>query len=970
MVEPEIAMTASFPQTSPPEILREWALNQLLQFRQASREQCGARDLCVELGEERVLRVFACSDFIAMNFIRHAVVVADLLDSGDLAVTYGGDDARARVARVVTDVANETVLAQQLRRVRRREMLRIAWRDLTGAAQLDETLHDLSALADACLDAALIHLERFATTLWGTPTTARGEAQRLCVIAMGKLGARELNFSSDIDLILAYPEEGETRDGPRQTSNSEYFIRLSQQLINALNQSTADGFVFRVDVRLRPFGDSGPLAMDFDAMEQYYQEHGREWERYALIKARICAGDRAGGERLFATLTPFVYRRYLDFGAFESLREMKNMIAQEVRRKGLANNVKLGAGGIREVEFIGQAFQLIRGGRQPALRERQIQKVLDLLLDGRYLPDHVVRELHDAYVFLRNSEHRIQQYADQQTHHLPADETGRARQAYAMGFADWPAYEAVLRKHMQRVHGHFDQVFAAPQTDTTGNDRATEIADVWAGDVVGESADRVLTTLGYTDTAGAQEALSQLRRSSAFRNLGQNGQQRMNQLIPLALGAAGGTAHAAETLQRVLRLIEAIARRTAYLSLLVENPMALSQLVKLCSASPWIAELLSRHPVLLDELLDPRVLYAPPDAAALRTELAQRLSVLTHDDLEQQMETLRQFKQANVLRVAAADIADALPLMEVSDHLSWIAETVVSAAVDIAWRELAERHGVPVCSLDGAACEQGFAVIAYGKLGGLELGYSSDLDLVFLYATPDDAQLTPGDKPIQSSVFFSRLGQRIIHILTAHTPSGILYEVDLRLRPSGASGLLVSPIAAYADYQQTEAWTWEHQALVRARPIVGDAIVVQRFAAIRQAALTRPRDLATLRSEVRDMREKMRASFKPIGNHQFDLKQGPGGIVDIEFLVQFGVLAFSGEHSALLDYTDNIRLLDELAKAGKLSVAEARWLSDAYRTYRARQHKLALLSVPAIVDGAEYEAQRAGVVGAWQRILE
>ena len=949
-----------------PAALHEPATLQLQQFR----EVCGERDLVAELGAELVTRAFICSEYIAHSCTRHPRVLAELLDSGDLRGSYDASTPATRLTTQLADVGNEAFLMQHLRQFRRREMVRIAWRDVVGWADLSETMRDLSCLADACIDLALTQLERFAISVWGTPSNTRGEPQRLVVIAMGKLGAGELNFSSDVDLIFAYPEDGETCGGPRSTSNGEFFMRLGQQLINSLSQATTDGFVFRVDVRLRPFGDSGALAMEFDATEQYYQVHGREWERYALIKARVCAGDLAAGERLLRTLTPFIYRRYLDFGAFESLRDMKRMIAQEVKRKGLAGNIKLGPGGIREIEFIGQAFQLIRGGRQPLLRERRIQSVLNHLRDANYLPDYVVRELQDAYVFLRNSEHRLQEFADQQTHSLPTDALGRARLAYALGFTDWSSYEATLRKHMQRVHNHFEQVFAAPQAESAAGDAALELAGVWSDALPNDTSRQVLTRLGYAAPDSALESLSQLRRSSAFRALSSTGQQRLDQLIPLLLGAVGKTSNAAETLQRILRLVEAVARRTAYLALLVENPMALSQLVKLCSASAWIAELLSRHPVLLDELLDPRSLYNPPDALALRAELAQRLAVIAPDDLEQQMEALRQFKQANVLRVAAADIADALPLMVVSDHLSWIAETVIAAALDLAWRELTARHGAPACRLDGARCEQGFAVVAYGKLGGLELGYGSDLDLVFLYASADQEQLTPGDKPIASAVFFTRLAQRLVHMFTAHTPSGVLYDIDLRLRPSGASGLLVSAVDAYAEYQTSEAWTWEHQALVRARPVAGDHALLQRFAAIRRAVLARPRNIEQLRGEVRAMREKMRATFASPGPRKFDLKQGHGGIVDIEFLVQFGVLAWAHAHTALLEFTDNIRLLGELGAAEKLSADDVHLLCNAYRSYRARQHKLALQSAPAVVDDAEYAESRAGVMAVWRKLLE
>jgi glutamate-ammonia-ligase adenylyltransferase len=926
------------------------------------------QDWARRLEPMEIERVFACSDFVARNCIRAPELLGDLVASGDLFASYDDTTPATRVGAALAATSGESDLLPALRRLRKREMIRIAWRDIAGRAALDETLRDLSALADACIDGALTYLERHATPVWGTPTASGGAPQRLVVIAMGKLGAHELNFSSDVDLIFAYPENGATRGGARELANSEYFVRLGQQLVNALNQTTADGFVFRVDLRLRPFGEAGALALDFDAIEQYYQEHGREWERYALIKARICAGDRAAGEQLLRSLRPFVYRRYLDFNAFDSLREMKQLIALEGRRKNYDRNVKLGSGGIREIEFIGQAFQLIRGGRKPELRERRIQRVLELLRIAQHLPDFVVNELQAAYVFLRNSEHRLQQVADQQTHDLPKDDEGQARLAYAMGFADWTGYHAELNRHRARVHNHFEQVFAAPQAEASGAE-ASPFTAVWTGALTEDAARTALADAGFAGPDAARDLIAQLRASGPVRALSPIGHQRLGQLIPLLLGSVARAPRPDDTLPRVLRLLESIVRRITYVSLLVENPMALSQLVKLCAASPWIAELLRRHPILLDELLDPRTLYAPPDAVALQVELAHRLAALAPDDFEQHLEALRHFKQGNALRVAAADISDALPLMQVSDHLSWIADAVLDATLRLAWNDLVAKHGAPQCRLDDAVCDRGFAIVAYGKLGGLELGYGSDLDLVFLYTTADDDAPTTGPKPIPAAVFFARLAQRIIHILTAHTPMGVLYEVDLRLRPSGASGLLVTSLDAFADYQRTQAWTWEHQALIRARPITGDARVLDKFDAIRREVLGRARDLDKLRGEVRDMREKMRASLLPRGLKGFDLKQSPGGIVDIEFIVQFSVLAWAHAEPRLLDFPDNIRQIEILAKAGKLSREEATALIDAYRTYRARQHKLTLLGNEAIVDEGDYAGMRDAVLAVWGRLL-
>lgn len=940
-----------------PAALRERAAHHIAQWREAlQREQLAA--IALDEFETELWHVLACSDFVAHICARHPTLLNDLIESGDLNSRYDADAYPTRLASLAA-ITTEAQLMAVLRHVRRREMLRIAWRDLCGWATLDETLLDLSKLADACIQGALHELQRLMHPVFGLPYSVNGTPQSLIVLGMGKLGARELNFSSDVDLIFAYPEEGETRGGTRCISNAEYFVQWGQQLIRVLNQPTADGFVFRVDMRLRPFGESGPLAIDFDVLENYYQVHGREWERYALIKARPVAGDARSATQLMQLLKPFVYRRYLDFNAFESLREMKQLITQEVKRKGLHDNVKLGPGGIREVEFIGQALQLIRGGREPPLQERRIQAVLDRLRDANYLPDFAVRELQEAYVFLRNSEHRLQEFADQQTHTLPSDDVGRTRLAYAMGYMDWPAYEGALRKHMARVHGHFEQVFAAPQTTPTATTDGGLDA-VWRGSVDDDTGRAILMARGYADADAALDALLQLRRSSTFRALGTQGTQRLDQLLPLLVAACAK--NGAVTLQRVLRVVEAIARRTTYLALLAENSMALSQLVQLCAASPWITELLSKHPVLLDELLDPRTLYAPPDADALDHELRRRLDHIAHDDLEQQMEALRQFKQANVLRVAAADVAQALPLMVVSDHLSWIAETVLRHTLTLAWRDMAQKHGAPPGRAE-------FVIIAYGKLGGLELGYGSDLDIVFLHDCVDETALTVGAKPIASATFFARLAQRLIHLLTTHTPSGVLYDIDLRLRPSGASGMLVSSVGAFADYQETQAWTWEHQALVRARAVAGDAELARRFDTIRRGVLSRTRDMATLRTDVCGMREKMRTSLIEKKTPGFDLKQSPGGIVDIEFLVQFGVLAHAAHHPALLQYTDNIRLLEEFSKAKLLPAAETALLCDAYRRLRALQHRLALQGQAAVVSNNELTAERACVMIAWNAWL-
>ncbi|HEY0635858.1 MAG TPA: bifunctional [glutamate--ammonia ligase]-adenylyl-L-tyrosine phosphorylase/[glutamate--ammonia-ligase] adenylyltransferase [Gammaproteobacteria bacterium] len=913
-------------------------------------------------------RVWAMSEFVALSCARHPALLAELLVGG-LERSQEERYYAEELARRLEGTENEAQLSERLRLFRRREMVRIAWRDLAGRADMVETTADLSHLADACIEQALAHLYRWHCAQWGVPIGAESRTpQQLVVIGMGKLGAHELNFSSDVDLIFAYPEEGETEGGPRQTANQEFFIRLGQRLNAMLEATTAHGFVFRVDMRLRPFGESSALAISFDAMEDYYQVHGREWERYAMIKARVVAGDPQRGAELMKLLRPFVFRRYVDFGAFESLREMKAMIAREVQRKGMEDNVKLGAGGIREVEFIGQAFQLIHGGREKTLQARRILTILEALRGFDFLPDFVVDELVVAYFFLRNTEHRLHEYAEEQTHMLPKDEAGRLRLAFSMGFSSWAEFEPMLRSHMRRVHQHFEQVFAAPQTEHDSVD-GLDLTGVWQGNLDAEQACTALLQAGYADTAEVYRRVQQLRQGRSFLSLGTNGRNRMNHLVPLLLGAAGQHEHADATLYRLLALVESIAKRSAYLALLVENPIALSQLVRLCGASPWIAELLTRSPHLLDELLDPRVLYYPPPRAEFENELRQRLMVIEHDDLEGQMEALRQARQAAVLRVAAADVMEAVPLMVVSDHLTDIAEVILDASMTIAWHHLVARHGRPMCGSE-QVCDTGFAIIAYGKLGGIELGYGSDLDVVFLHSSESEGLASNGEKPLENAVFYARLAQRIIHILTARTPSGILYEVDTRLRPSGASGLLVSGVAAFQRYQEQEAWTWEHQALVRARVVAGDPAIAAAFDTIRRAVLGRQREAATLRREVREMREKMRAHLVATQEGEFDLKQGGGGIADIEFMVQYGVLAWSHDHPALLDWTDNIRLLEGFATAGLMRREDTQLLSDAYRAFRARVHRLTLQDLPAVVEASLFSEQRLGVQRIWRELME
>ncbi len=923
--------------------------------------------------------VLPLSDFILREALVSPQTIVDLLHSGDLERAYppGGYPQRLDAAGEEAGTAGEPSAVLELDRLlrlfRRREMLRIAVRDLCGRAELNETMSDLSRLADACLQKALEYHYAQQVLAWGRPCDRQGNALLPVVLGLGKLGANELNFSSDVDLMFAYAAEGVTTGGTRgTTANEDFFIRVVRGLIRSIGARTSDGLVFRVDARLRPFGESGPLVMNFDQLEDYYQLQGREWERYALIKARVAAGDPAAGLRLLARLNPFIYRRYLDYAVFEGLREMKARIAGEMSSRDLEDDIKLGPGGIREIEFFGQMFQLIRGGVEPALQIRPIQGVLAVLVQKGYIPQEVGRALESAYSFLRLLENRLQAYDDQQTHRLPADSGRRLRLAAAMGFADWPAFAEQLRFHRHKVHDHFKALLTpTPAEDPPANHEA---AERWLENLdteeTGESelAREVLAELGYHDPAKVLQLIRSLYDDRRLQSISPAGRQRLQRLLPMLLRAAGRADAPEAVLDRIFELVKSISQRTAYLALLLEKPAALDHLVRLTGASPWISSFLNQHPVLLDELLDARTLYRPPRRNALVSELHQRLSEIGPDDLEYQMEALRVFKQINVLRVAASDITSVLPLMKVSDHLSDIAETVIAAVVTLCWQNLTHKYGLPALKSTPGENERGFAVIAYGKLGGLELGYGSDLDLVFLHAA-EPGSTTGSTRSIDSGLFFSRLGQRVLHLLTTHTSAGKLYEVDMRLRPSGDSGVLVCHIDAFRSYQQDNAWNWEHQALIRARAVSGDQFLRRRFEEIRREILTQFRDREPLRRTVADMRARLRKEHVGRAPAVFDIKHGVGGIVDIEFLVQFLVLCNAHRHPEIVRWTDNVRLLQSLSESGILDETTAFGLRRAYLIYRAVVHRLNLRQQPVHVADGRFDPARRFVVQAWNRFL-
>ncbi len=902
------------------------------------------------------VRVWYCSEFVRQYCLKKPECLLDLIDSGDLF----SSSRRSQYAEdlKVQAIDDEVQLMKRLRDFRNREMVRIAWRDLAGWSDLDETLQDLTALAETCIQQTLDNLYQKACSRRGTPRLPDGRPLNLVVLGMGKLGAWELNYSSDIDLIFAFEEDG-VLDDRKQTSYGEFFTRIARSLVRILDEMTVDGFVFRTDTRLRPFGESGPLVMSFAGMENYYLTQAREWERYAMIKARQVAGDEISGRKLFEIISPFVYRRYLDYGAFEEIRSLKIQINRELQRKDRLENVKLGPGGIREIEFIGQAFQLIRGGQEPELRQREIQKILPALAKLGLLPESEADALLTAYRYLRRVENHIQEYQDRQTHDLPAQAEQQRILAFSMEFDDWPSFKQQLDEIRQTVQQLFDQVFTFSR-----NGEDDHRISLWPLSKQEDQGLALLSKSGFSQPELAQKRLLDFERSPVIQRLSSKGAATLDKLMPQLIQMAADTGQAEITLQRLLTLFEKIAGRNVYFALLQENPEALRQLVRLVSASSWIAEYLAQYPVLLDELLDPRALYEPLNKQGLAQELSQLINKLPADDEEQLMIALRQFKHQNVLRVAAADISGVIPVTVVSDYLTWIAEVVLEKALDSAWRLLQQKHGLPA----GVKQGESFAVIGMGKLGGYELGYGSDLDMVFLYDCQDGMAMTAGPKAISNTQFYMRLGQKIRHILDTRLLSGVLYETDLRLRPSGESGLLVTKIDQYRQYLLENAWTWEHQALVRGRFICGDSCLKQRFSDIRNEVLSLPRDLDELKRQVLEMRQKMRDNLAPKETAVFHLKQSKGGIADIEFIVQFKVLAFASQNPSLLQWTDNVRLLEALAGQGLLNAEAAQILKTAYCLFRDEGHHLVLQGKPLTVPAERFHRQAAQVAALWDKL--
>ena len=913
----------------------------------------------------RHLDILWQSDFLIESFYRFPdwLIAIDTRPPQGLDYQYYADWLNQRIA----NVTSEEQLLSVLRQFRRKILVMICWSQITQTSSTEQTLTQLSTLAETLILAARDWLYQLSCQEWGTPCDHQGHPQPLIILGMGKLGGGELNFSSDIDLIFTYPQHGVTLGGRRELDNAIFFTRLGQRLIKTLDQITQDGFVYRVDMRLRPLGEGGPLVISFSSMEDYYQEQGRDWERYAMVKAKVL-GDQHDPyvKELYQMLKPFIYRRYIDFSVLQSLRNMKGMIEREVRRRGLENNIKLGAGGIREVEFIVQVFQLIRGGRVVALQTRSLLDALKVIKQENYLSKVEVTTLHDNYLFLRRCENLLQAINDEQTQTLPNDKLNQARIAIGMGFTTWDDFYQTIQARMLANRIIFNNLIGSDEAEQSQDDREEIFSELWDIDLDIADIKAVLPNLANEEEYQTlYQQIIQFRKDISKRTIGVRGRDILDQLMPRVFALVCQMPNRLTVLPRIFHLLVNIVSRTTYLELLVEYSNALQQLIRLCAASPMISDQLMRYPLLLDELIDFNALYQTVPFEAYKSELYQYLLRVPTDDEEQQVEALRQFKQMQLLHIAAADVAQLLPTMKVSDHLTYLAEAMLDFVVQIAWNQLVKRYGRPDYLTDDT--HKGLVVIGYGKLGGLELGYGSDLDLVFLHDCPASS-VTTGDKVIDSRQFYLRLVQRIIYLFNIRTNSGILYEVDVRLRPQGDAGLLACTLDSFADYQNNDAWTWEHQALVRSRVVYGEPDLNAKFNQIRRQVLSKQRDPQQLKMAVREMREKMRAH---LSQHDglFNIKVDEGGIGDIEFISQYLVLNYAFTYPEMTIWSDNVRILAAAAQHQLMSSDEANTLTEIYIKMRNEIHGLSLQLLSSKVANTEFVFERDYVKNSWQKWL-
>ena len=944
----------------PPESIRA---RHLLEYQKL----CSQCDASLEKYEDEVIAVWYASPFIKRVCISQPSWFEDQLVSNVLHQELGLSDYVIDLAQIFSAASDLEELQCLLRRARAAAFARIAWRDLQNYATVDQTLTELSIFADVCLNKTLDWCFQWLQSRPNSKEFEKTLENKIVVFALGKLGGGELNFSSDVDLVFAYSDD-ESFEQEQQVKLTDFNLRVIQLFIKVLSEQTQDGFVFRVDTRLRPFGESGPLLPSFSSIDQYFQVHGRDWERYAWIKARVVAGDTKRGQEFLQEATPFIFRRYLDYGAMQSLREMKALIDNKARLNSNLEDLKIGIGGIRVIEFIVQMFQLIYGGKNGLLRSGSTRKALAVLQDQNLISHEWAECLRNAYLFLRKAENVLQIREDQQIHSLPSDQGYQDQFAFSISMPSWGEFHDVYKQYAKQVNDIYQNLLEPEEIESSNDD----FVIVWQQIDEQEFCIEILTRYFDDQSEYVYRQLSLFQQSDNVRKMIPIARRRLDQFIPTFLEELEKFNECSIVLDRFLKILEKISQRSTYIALLIENKNKLSMIFKLILQSQWVSQYLATHPILIDDVLSISSDYEPPGKKEMQQQLlAYFVSV---DDLENFMERLREFKHSQVIQIAAADILQDYPIMKVSDHLSWLAEVCVNHALQYAHSELLQKYGEPRCISEGIAFEPEVLIVEYGKLGGLELGYGSDLDMVFLHNSFGEHCETSGvgqdgKNKIHNDIFFTRLVQRTIHILSTVTSSGKVFEVDLRLRPHGESGPVATSISSYEQYQIKEAWMWEHQALVRARAITKSDKLAKEFFAVREKILTLPRDVKHVSESVVEMRNKMLDAEKSKAESVFNIKKSRGGLIDIEFIVQFIVLSNAQKYPELAKHTDNVRIIDMCSDIGLFSASDAHNLKDIYLQYRKYLHKLSLQLLPEAIDNDVFAKQRATVQKIWASLL-
>ncbi len=917
---------------------------------------------------DEVLAAWYASPFVKRVCLSQPDWLEKIFSNGALQKNFDQECYQQELDAVFSQAHSVEEVQKLLRQARTAAFARITWRDLHDYATVDQSLNELSLFAEICLQKTLHWCFCWQQSRPGSGKFEKDLENKIVIFALGKLGGGELNFSSDVDLVMSYSDEV-SYSQVELGKLTAFYLKVVQLFIKVLSEQTQDGFVFRVDTRLRPFGESGPLLTSFSAIDQYFQVHGRDWERYAWMKARVVAGDIEDGQAFLKSITPFIYRRYFDYGAMQSLREMKSLIDNKAQLNIGKEDLKIGIGGIREIEFIAQMFQLIYGGKNKALRVSSTRQALAILESQEILSTENASCLTVAYNFLRKAENVLQMREDQQTHVLPTDSGQQTHYAYAVGEKDWESFHSNYKQQTNTVSKIFNSLLNESDESSLDNGDST-YKHVWQQIEEQEFCRTILKQQFNDDAEHIYQKLVAFHQSDLVKKLVPLSRERLDAFIPIFLCELKNYNEAPVIINRFFSILGNIAQRSTYISLLIENKHKISILFKLIRESQWIAQYLATHPVLLDDVLSLSDDYEPPDFVRMQNQLLTQVD--DSNDLEVFMERLREFKHSQVIQIAAADIVENFPIMKVSDHLSWLAEICLTQAMRFAKKDLEKKYGSPQCIKEGLRFEPELLVVEYGKLGGFELGYGSDLDVVFLHNSEGEQCETCGSKEgkkIHNDIFFARLTQRTIHILTTVTSNGKVFDIDLRLRPHGASGPATTSLSAYERYLLKEAWLWELQALVRARAVTNSSKLADGFVAVRKKVLTLAREKQEVNASILEMRNKMISNDNNQYDSEFNIKKSKGGVIDIEFMVQFLVLSHSNSYPELAEHTDNIRILDVCSAVGILDAEVAQDLQSIYLKYREHLHRLSLKLLPGTVNQDAFADEMRKVQKYWVSLL-